>query len=109
MVTVSRVVSVTSVVYLIFMLSYASGLIHALIEAETAPTQVLLVPLRQVQTISETVITTLVFFLGLLGVYFVHRSTKVPVVRQQKMYFVAGFSVIAISMLSMYLLLDFKL
>ncbi len=109
MVTVSRVVSITSIAYLIFMLSYASGIIRAIIESGTAPTQVLLIPQRDVQTISESVITMLVFFLGLGGVYFVHRSAKPQMERQQKTYFITGFSVIAISLLAMYLLLGFKL
>lgn len=109
MINASRIVSVTSIIYLVFILSYASGAIHAFVEGGNSSSQVLLVPDRRVQTLTESVLLTLIFFLGLAGFYFVHGSARPQIGKQQKAYFIAGFSIIGISLLGTFLLVGFKL
>lgn len=109
MISTSRIVSITSIIYLVFLFAFASGAIHALIEGGRSGQQVLLIPDRSTQTMAESVLSTLTFFLGLAGVYFIHRSSRPQTAKMQKMFFIAGFSIIAISLLGGFLLLDFKL
>jgi FtsH-binding integral membrane protein len=106
---VGSIVSITSIIYLIFMFSFASGAIHALIEGGRTQQQFLLIPDRSTQTMTETVLSTLIFFFGLAGVYFIHRSARPQVAKTQKMLFIAGFAIMAISLLAGFLILDFKL
>jgi len=108
-VNINRIVSITSIIYLIFIFAFASGAIHALIEGGRTGQQVFLIPDRSTQTMAESVLSTLIFFFGLAGVYFIHRSSKPQTAKTQKMFFIAGFSIMAISLLAGFLLLDFKL
>jgi len=106
---VGSIVSITSIIYLIFMFSFASGAIHTLIESGRTQQQFLLIPDRSTQTMTETVLSTLIFFFGLAGVYFIHRSARPQAAKTQKMLFIAGFAIMAISLLAGFLILDFKL
>ena len=91
------------------MFAFASGAIHALIEGTRSGQQLFLIPDRSTQTMAESVLSTLIFFLGLAGLYFIHRSSRPQTAKVQKMFFVAGFSIMAISLLTTFLLLNFKL
>lgn len=108
-VNINRIVSVTSIIYLIFMFALVSGAIHALIEGGRTGQQVFLIPDRSTQSMAESVLSTMIFFLGLAGLYFIHRSSRPQTAKTQKMFFVAGFSIVAISLLTGFLLLNFKL
>ncbi|MEM2760571.1 MAG: hypothetical protein QXU32_10025 [Nitrososphaerales archaeon] len=105
---VGRVVSIASIIYLIFMFAFASGSIHALIEESRAQQQLLLIPDRSTQSMTEAVLSTLIFFFGLSGVYFIHRSARPQVAKAQKMFFIAGFVIMAIALLAGFLILQFK-
>ena len=104
----SRVVSITSIIYLVLLFALASGSIHALIEGGRSQQQLLLIPERSTQTMTEAVLTTMIFFFGLAGVYFIHGSTKPQTAKVQKMLFVSGFAIMAIALLAGFLLLQFK-
>ena len=108
-VNIKKIVSITSIIYLIFMFAFASGAIHALIEGGRTAEQVLLIPDRATQSMAESVLSTMMFFLGLAGVHFLHRSSRPQSAKSQKMFFVAGFSIVGISLLAGFLLLNFKL
>ncbi len=108
-ISINRAISITSIIYLILIFSFASGAIHALIEGGKTGRQTLLVPDRSTQSMTESVLGTLTFFLGLAGVFFVHKSSRPQAAKAQKMFFIAGFSLVAISMLAGFLLLDFKM
>ena len=108
-VQLGRVVSITSIIYLTFMFAFASGSIHALIEGGRTQQQFLLVPDRATQTMTEAVLSSMIFFFGLAGVYFIHRSTKPQTAKTQKVLFIAGFAIMAIALLAGYLILQFKL
>jgi prolipoprotein diacylglyceryltransferase len=105
---VGRVVSITSVIYLIFVFAFASGAIHALTEGSRTQQQFLLVPDRSTQTMTEAVLSTMIFFFGLAGIYFIHRSAKPQTAKSQKMLFIAGFAIMAIALLAGFMILEFK-
>ena len=105
----SRTVSITSTIYLILMFALASGSIHAFTEGSRSQDQLLLIPERGTQSITEAVLGTMLLFFGLAGVSFIHRSTKPQTAKTQKMLFIAGFVIMAIALLSGYLLLQFKM
>jgi hypothetical protein len=108
-ININRIVSITSVIYLIFVFAFASGAIHAIIEGGRTGQQIFLIPDRSTQTLSESILGTMIFFLGLAGMYFIHKSTKPQTTKMQKTLFIAGFSIVGISLLAGFLLLDFKL
>ena len=104
----SRAVSLVSIIYLIFIFALASGSIHALIEGDSSQQQFLLIPDRSTQTLTEAVLSTMIFFFGLAGVYFIHTSTKPQMAKTQKTFFIAGFAIMAIALLAGFLILQFK-
>lgn len=108
-ISVNRIVSITSVIYLIFIFAFVSGVIHALVEGNRSGQNVLIIPDRSTQTMGESVLSILLFLFGSTGVFFVHRSAKPQAAKAQKMFFIAGFSIMAIALLSSLLLLDFKI
>ncbi len=109
-ISVNRIVSISSVIYLIFMFAFAAGTIHALIEGGGGGQQAaLLIPDRSTQSMGESVLSILLFLFGSTGVFFIHRSSKPQAAKAQKMFFVAGFSIMAIALLAGLLLLDFKI
>jgi hypothetical protein len=58
---------------------------------------------------TEAVLVTLIFFFGMAGVYFIHRSARPQEARSQKALFIAGFAIMAIALLAGFLILDFKI
>ncbi|GEM_PF-663856 len=109
-ISVNRIVSISSVIYLIFMFAFAAGTIHALIEGGGQGQQAaLLIRDRSTQSMGESVLSILVFLFGSTGVFFIHRSSKPQAAKAQKMFFIAGFSIMAIALLAGFLLLDFKI
>ncbi len=109
MVNINKIVTLTSIIYLIFMFAFASGAIHALIEGSRTGEQFFLVPNRSTQTMAETVLSTLILFAGLGGMYLIHKSSKPQTAKTQKMFFIGGFSIIGISLLASFLLVSFKI
>lgn len=109
MVTISSAASITATIYLIFVFAFASGAINALTEGTQAGQALFIVPSRSVQTMGESVLATLIFFLGTSGFYLIHRSAKPQTTKSQKMFFVAGFVIIGIALLSGFLMMEFKL
>lgn len=108
-ISIKRMVSITSVIYLIFIFAFASGTIHALVEGNRTGQNVLIVPDRSTQTMGESVLSILLFLFGSTGVFFIHRSSKPQAAKAQKMFFIAGFSIMAIALLAGFLLLEFKI
>lgn len=108
-ININRIVSITSIIYLIFIFAFASGAIHAIIEGGQAGQQVFLVPDRSTQTMSESILGMMIFFLGLAGLYFVHKAAKPQTTKTQKTLFIAGFVIVGISLLGGFLLLGFKI
>ncbi|MFQ5940290.1 MAG: hypothetical protein ACE5KA_01125 [Nitrososphaerales archaeon] len=104
----SRIVSITSIIYLILIFAFASGSVHALIEGGSTQQQFLLIPERSTQTMTEAVLGTMIFFFGLAGLYFIHRSTRPQTAKTQKTLFIAGFAIMAIALLAGSLILQFK-
>ncbi len=109
MLNINKIVTVTSLVYLILLFALSSGAIHAIIEGSRTGQQFFLIPNRSTQTMAETVLSTLILFMGLGGLYLIHRSSKPQAAKAQKMYFVGGFAITAISLLAGFLLVGFKI
>ena len=105
--THSKVVWIVAVAYLTTFFALASGLINALIEG--GGINRFMIPSRSAQTIGETVVITLILFMGMAGAFMLYYSGRSPNPKVQKALLIAGFGVLGIALLLGFILVGVKL
>ncbi|AFU59734.1 hypothetical protein Ngar_c28140 [Candidatus Nitrososphaera gargensis Ga9.2] len=105
--TPSKVVWIVAVGYLAFFFALASGMINAIIEGRDFGGFIL--PTRSVQTIGETVVITLILFIGMAGTLMLYHSGRSVNPQVQKALLIAGFGVLGIALLLGFILVGVKL
>ena len=103
----SKFVWVVAVAYVAMLFALASGMINALIEG--AGVNRFLIPSRSVQTVGETVVITLILFIGMSGAFMLYQSGRSPNPKVQKVLLMAGFGVIGIALLLGFIIVQVKL
>src|SRR5919205_1922573 len=107
LVSTSKVVWIVAVAYLAMFFALASGMINALIEG--AGINRFMVQSRSVQTVGETVVITLILFIGMAGAFMLYQSGRTPNPKVQKVLLMAGFGVLGISLLLGFIIVQVKL
>ena len=105
--TPSKVVWIVAVAYLTTFFALASGLINALIEGRGINRFML--PSRQAQTVGETVVLTLILFMGMAGAFMLYQSGRSANPKVQKALLIAGFGVLGIALMLGFILVGVKL
>ena len=105
--TPSKVVWIVAVAYLTTFFALASGLINALIEGWDVNR--FMIPSRSAQTIGETVVLTLLLFMGMAGAFMLYNSGRSANPKVQKALLIAGFGVLGIALLLGFMLVGVKL
>jgi len=103
----SKVVWIVAVGYLAFFFALASGLINSVIEGRNL--RGFIIPARSAQTIGETVVITLILFIGMAGTFMLYSSGKSSNPQVQKALLITGFGVIGIALLLGFILVNVKL
>jgi hypothetical protein len=103
----SKVVLIVTVAYLTTFFALASGLINALIEGRGVNR--FMIPSRSAQTIGETVVVTLILFIGMAGTFMLYQSGRSANPKVQKALLIAGFGVLGIALLLGFILVGVKL
>ena len=104
--TRSKVVWIVAVAYLTTVFALASGLINSLIEGRGINR--FMIPSRSAQTIGETVVFTLILFMGMAGAFMLYYSGRSPNPKVQKALLIAGFGVLGIALLLGFILVGVK-
>jgi hypothetical protein len=107
LVSTSKVVWIVAVAYLAMFFALASGMINALIEG--AGINRFMVQSRSVQTVGETVVITLILFIGMAGALMLYQSGRSPNPKVQKVLLMAGFGVLGISLILGFIIVQVKL
>jgi hypothetical protein len=105
--THSKVVWIVAVAYLTTFFALASGMINALIEGRGINR--FMIPSRSAQTVGETVVITLILFMGMAGAFMLYYSGRSPNPKVQKALLIAGFGVLGIALLLGFILVGVKL
>jgi hypothetical protein len=105
--TPSKVVWIVAVAYLTIFFALASGMINALIEGRGINR--FMIPSRSAQTIGETVVITLILFMGMAGAFMLYNSGRSANPKVQKALLIAGFGVLGIALLLGFILVGVKL
>ena len=105
--TPSKVVWIVAVAYLTTFFALASGLINALIEGRGINR--FMIPSRQAQTVGETVVLTLILFMGMAGTFMLYQSGRSANPKVQKALLIAGFGVLGIALMVGFILVGVKL
>lgn len=103
----SKLVWVIAVAYLAVFFALASGMINAIIEGRDIGGFIL--PSRSVQTIGETVVITLVLFIGMAGAFMLYHSGRAINPKVQQALLITGFGLLGIAMLIGFILVNVKL
>jgi hypothetical protein len=103
----SKIIWIVAVAYLALFFSLASGMINAIIEGEALGGFVL--PSRSAQTIGETVVVTLILFIGMIGTFMLYHSGRSTKPKVQQALLIAGFGVLGIALLLGFILVSVKL
>ena len=105
----SKLILVISVIYLIFFFALSSGLINAVIEGVNVPEGLTIVPSRSLQTLSETIIITLILFVGVFGSFLVYRAGHSTTTKTQYGFLIGGFFVMTMSLVLGLMIINIKL
>ena len=105
--TRSKVVWIVAVAYLTTVFALASGLINSLIEGRGINR--FMIPSRSAQTVGETIVFTLILFMGMAGAFMLYYSGRSPNPKVQKALLIAGFGVLGIALLLGFILVGVKL
>lgn len=105
--TPSKVVWIVAVAYLTTFFALASGMINSLIEGRGINR--FMIPSRSAQTIGETVVFTLILFMGMAGAFMLYNSGRSANPKVQKALLMAGFGVSGIALLLGFILVGVKL
>src|SRR5918911_4870611 len=103
----SKVVWMVAVAYLAMFFALASGMINALIEG--AGINRFMVQSRSVQTVGETVVITLILFIGMAGALMLYQAGRSANPKVQQALVISGFGVIGIALLLGFILVNVKL
>ena len=105
--TNSKVAGIVAIAYIASFFAFSSGLINSLIEGRGV--DAFIVPTRTVQTTGETIVFTLILFIGMGGVLMLYQSGKSLNQKAQHALFVSGFGAIGIALLIGFMLVSVKL
>jgi hypothetical protein len=105
--TTSKVAGIVAIAYLASFFAFASGLINSLIEGKGI--MAFIVPTRTVQTTGETLVFTLLLFIGMGGAFMLYQSGKSLNQRAQQALLISGFGAIGIALLIGFMLVSVKL
>lgn len=105
--TPSKVVWIVAVAYLTTFFALASGMINALLEGRGINR--FMIPSRSAQTVGETVVFTLILFMGMAGAFMLYQSGRSANPKVQKALLIAGFGVLGIALMLGFILVGVKL
>ena len=105
--TPSKVAWIVAIGYLAFFFALSSGLINSVIEGRSL--RGFIVPARSAQTVGETVVITLILFIGMAGTFMLYHSGRSSNPQVQKALLIAGFGILGISLLLGFMLVNVKL
>ena len=94
----SRILLIAAVVYLAVFFALVSGLINAVLEGARTPRGAFIIPSRSVQTLGETIVTTIILFMGMAGTFLLYRSGQVLTTKTQETFLAAGFGILSIAL-----------
>src|SRR6059036_1185372 len=105
--TPSKVVWIVAVGYLAFFFALSSGLINSIIEGRNLGG--FIIPSRSAQTVGETIVITMLLFMGMAGTFMLYNSGKSANPQAQKALLIAGFGILGIALLLGFILVNVKL
>src|ERR687888_633625 len=103
----TQITMVVAISYLVVFFSLGSGLINAILEGGRY-TRSFVIPTRSAQTIGETIVTTMILFMGMSGALLIYRAGKARTPKAQEALLTAGFAVLAISLTLGFRIVDIK-
>jgi formate-dependent nitrite reductase membrane component NrfD len=104
----SKIVWIVAAAYLAIFFALASGMVNAMIEGGGGA-KTFILKSRSAQTIGETVVITLILFIGMLGAVMLYQSGRSSNPKAQEMLLIAGFGIIGIALLLGFILVNVKL
>ena len=104
----SKAILIVAVAYLAVIFALASGVFNAIIEGGRQGAASFILPTRSVQTIGETIVTTMILFMGMVGVFLVYRSGKATTLKTREALLASGFAVTGMALILGFRLIDFK-
>ena len=99
---------IVAVTYLIIFFLLGSGVFNSIIEGPGVSTSTFIVPSRSVQTIGETIVTTMILFIGMAGAFLLYTSGKAVNPKTQGGLLAAGFTIIGIALILGFRLVGIK-
>jgi hypothetical protein len=102
----SKYITIAAALYLVVFFAFASGLVNSIIEGSKA--QAIVVPSRSIQSIGETIVTIMILFMGMVGIYLLYQAGKATSMRNQWVFVASGFVTVTIALVLGYNLVQLK-
>lgn len=104
----SQLALIVAMTYLIIFFLLGSGLFNSIIEGPGVSVSTFIVPSRSIQTIGETIVTTMILFIGMAGAFLLYRAGKTLNPKSQGGLLAAGFTIIGIALILGFRLVNIK-
>jgi hypothetical protein len=106
--SIQKILLIVTIVYLVLFFALGSGLFNSIIEGTARSTRTFIIPSRSIQTIGETIVTTMILFIGMAGAFLLYKAGNSINPKNQGGLLIAGFATIGIAMLLGFRLVDIK-
>jgi hypothetical protein len=103
-----KILTAISIIYILILFAFASGLVNSMIEGSRIPEGTFLVPIRSIQSIAETITSVFILSIGTGGIFLLYSSTTVKSEKTRMVMMTVGIIIIGISLLIGYRLVDLK-
>ncbi|HET7345215.1 MAG TPA: hypothetical protein VFJ05_05030 [Nitrososphaeraceae archaeon] len=106
--SIQKILLIVTIVYLVLFFALGSGLFNSIIEGTARSARTFIIPSRSIQTIGETIVTTMILFIGMAGAFLLYKAGNSINPKNQGGLLIAGFATIGIAMLLGFRLVDIK-
>ena len=72
--SIQKILLIVTIVYLVLFFALGSGLFNSIIEGTARSTRTFIIPSRSIQTIGETIVTTMILFIGMAGAFLLYKA-----------------------------------
>jgi hypothetical protein len=92
----SKYITIAAVLYLVVFFAFASGVVNSIIEGSMA--RAIVVPSRSIQSIGETIVTIMILFMGMVGMYLLYQAGNATSMKNQWVLVTSGSVTVTIAL-----------
>jgi hypothetical protein len=93
----SKYITIAAVLYLVVFFAFASGVVNSILEGSMA--RAIVVPSSSIQSIGETLVTIMILFMGMVGMYLLYQAANAACMKNQWVFVTSGSVTVTIALI----------